>query len=566
MKKSLYILMALFLILGIQSCKKDKIESGQRLLIDQDYMEVGSRADTYQLNVLSNEIISVSADMDWIKLDSTIYPKGKNKIKFSVSKNSDDERSATLLLKVNDNLSQEILILQESGKVPVFYVAPAGKGDGSSWSTVANLDLALEKASTGSTIYLTEGTYVPLKTIRNGDVNEESDKTIEISKNIRLIGGYAANAKPGDQPDPAQYKTIFDGKLSSGKSAFHTVTVTATLDPENKVSLENITIIGGNATDRSTSTTINNIKFSRGQGGGMLIATARVALKNVDVVENKATADKGTAGFAAGVYAFSGAQITMENCRVSNNTNSNNNGGGLWIADGSLTAYDSQFNHNSAKGTAGGVHAYPNSDITLYNCEVIGNANTSYGAGVYLRERSKGIFVNCLFANNSSSSPNGGGGLMLYDNCKADVISSTITGNHVVGPGGGIYRRSNVNNLTLINSIISGNTQAGSSTDVDAYSDNTTILPLIQHSVASKSVYGADGTIIPKISFEPATMLNQAYLPVGNDNPAMSYGLASTEFLELAKKYNPVLDNRIQNDINNNPRSSNWMGAKEEIR
>ena len=562
MKKSLYIFMALFLALGIQSCKKDKVESEQRLLVNQDYVEVGSRADTYQLEVLANAEIKVSSEMDWIKLDTTVYPKGKNRIKFSVSKNSDDERSATLLLRVNDNLSQEILILQESGKVPVFYVTPKGTGDGSSWSTATDLSLALEKATTGSTIFLAEGTYVPTKTIRNGDVNEESDKTIEISKNVSLVGGYASNAKPGDLPDPTRYKTIFDGKLSTGKSVFHTVTVTATLDPENGVSLENISIKGGNATDRSSSTTIDNVKFSRGQGGGMLIAAAKVSLKNVDVVENKATADKGTAGFAAGIYAFSGAQLILENCRINNNINSGNNGGGLWVADGSLTAFESQFNNNSAKGTAGGVHAYPNAEIRLYNCEVIGNSNTSYGAGIYLREGSKGIFVNCLLAENSSTSANGGGGLMLYDNCKADVISTTITGNHVVGPGGGIYRRSNVNNLTLINSIVSGNTQAGSSTDVDAYSDNTSIIPLILHSVAAKSVYGSDGTFIPQASFEPSTMLNQAYVPVGNDNPAMSDGLASSALLELAKKYNPVLDARMQYDMNNNPRSSGWMGAK----
>lgn len=563
MKKSLYIFMVLLYALGIQSCKKDKVESEQRLLIDRDYMEVGSRADTYQLDILANATVTVSSDKDWIKLDSTVYPKGKNKIRFSVDKNSEDERSATLLLRLNDNLSQEILILQESGKVPVFYVTPAGRGDGSSWSSATDLDQALEKATTGSTLFLAEGTYVPTRTIRNGDVNEESDKTIEIAKNISLIGGYAANAKPGDQPNPALYKTIFQGKLSSGKSVFHTVTVTATTDPENQVTLENISIRGGNATDRSASTTINNVKFSRGQGGGMLIGMARVLLKNVDVVDNKATADKGTAGFAAGIYAFAGAQLRLENCRINNNSNSGNNGGGLWIADGSLIAYDSQFNHNSAKGTAGGVHAYPNAAITLYNCEVIGNSNTSYGAGVYLREKSKGIFVNCLLAENSSTSANGGGGLMLYDNSQADVISTTITKNTVVGPGGGVYRRSNVNNLTLINSIVSGNTQAGSSTDVDAYSDNIAVVPRIQHTVAAQAVYSADGSIVPKVSFEPATMLNPDYLPIGAENPSMSYGLNSAGLLELAKKYTPALDDsRMQQDINNNPRSSSWMGAK----
>src|SRR5690606_21843776 len=109
--------------------------------------------------------------------------------------------------------------------------------------------------------------------------------------------------------------------------------------------------------------------------------------------------------------------------------------------------------------------------------------------GVYMRDNSNAILVNCLLVGNKSTSANGGGAVMLYDASNADIISCTITGNEIAGPGGGVYRRSKVNNLTVINSIISGNQQQSNSTDVDAYTDNASVTPSIKNSAIAGSVY-----------------------------------------------------------------------------
>ncbi|GGH10936.1 hypothetical protein FAZ19_00890 [Sphingobacterium alkalisoli] len=557
-----YILLAALIFLGLGSCKKDKDPFVEKLLMGTDYMEVGSKSNTYNFEVLSNQTISVESDVDWIQLDTVAYGKGKQRVGFTVVTNADDERTGVILVRINETDVKQVLVVQESGKVPVFYVTVDGTGDGKSWNSPTDLNTALEQTTTRSTIYLAEGVYTPSKTIRNGDANEESDMTFEISKNISLIGGFAVDAQPGATPDAARYKTILDGKMTSGKEAFHTVTVTAVLDNESKVYLEGLTIRGGNATDRTTNTTINGTRYSRGQGGGIVIANAIVHLKQVEIMDNKATADKGTAGFAAGMYVFAGAKVTMEDSKVSNNSNNNNNGGGTWVADASLTAYRSQFNNNYARGTAAGIHGYPNATIHLYNSEVLNNSNTSFGAGIYMREKSEAILVNCLIIGNKSTSPNGGGGVMLYAGSKADIISCTITGNEIAGPGGGVFRQSLVNNLTIVNSIISGNTQRSGSRDVDSHADNAAVVPVIKNSAITAAVYGDAGSIVAGVSFSPATMLNSAFLPVGDNNPALSYGLDGTQLEALAQTYNPVLDDVIAADIHAENRSSAIMGAK----
>ncbi|MGH2623170.1 MAG: right-handed parallel beta-helix repeat-containing protein, partial [Sphingobacterium sp.] len=226
-----------------------------------------------------------------------------------------------------------------------------------------------------------------------------------------------------------------------------------------------------------------------------------------------------------------------------------------------LTAYNSQFNNNSAKGTAGGVHGYPNAKIILYNSEVSDNSNTSYGAGLYLREKSSGVLVNCFLTGNSSTSKNGGGAVMLYDESDVHIISSTITGNDIAGPGGGVYRRSKVNNLTVINSIISGNKQDATSSDVDAYTDNAGIAPLIKSSAIMSKIYSEGGSVVSDLSFNPTTMLNADYLPIGADNPALSNGLNAASLEAIGQTYNPVLDERIKGDKNKNERSGKIMGA-----
>lgn len=559
MKNINYLSLIIVFVSIFGACKKEKDMFESKLLVGSTYMEVSNKAQRHVFDVLSNEDIEVTTDVSWILLDSTKYVKGKNKVGFAATKNEEEERSAVILVKVGSTSEREVLVIQETGKAPVYYVKPNGTGDGKTWATATDLTTALDNATTNSTLYLAEGTYLPNKTIRNGDATNEADKTIEIAKNLTLIGGYEANPSSTSKPDPERYKTIFDGQLTATVNSYHTVTITAPYDQESIVSLQGITVKGGNATNRGSTVTIADVKYNRGWGAGMLIANAKVELRDVDVVENKTSNSGGTVGYGAGVYAFSNAVLIFHNVKINGNRGGNN-GGGLWIADGSLTAYHSQFNNNHAAGTAGGLHGYPNAIITLYNCEIKNNSNTSYGAGLYVREGSVAHVVNTLISGNKSTSSNGGGGVMLYGGTTVNIISSTVVNNSSVGPGGGVYKRNMVNNLNIFNTIIANNTQASSSKDVDLYAEATATDPSIKNSIVMSSLYTDAGTVDGTLSFAPGTMLNAEFIPIGQNNPALTHGVDKTTLLAYGNTFTPVLADLLGTDFFGIERTLKVMG------
>ncbi len=561
MRNTNIIILMLALLTLVVSCKKDKDVFDSTLLVGTAYIEVSNKAQRGTFDVLSNRPIEVSTDVGWITLDSTAYNKGKHKVGFETSINDDEERSATIVVRIGNEQQQEVLVVQETGKAPVFYVKPGGTGDGKSWANAIDLTTALEQATTNSTLHLAAGVYYPTKVIRNGDANNEADKTIEISKNLKLIGGYEENPTVSSQANPTVNKTIFDGQISAQTQAYHTVTITAPYDLESKVSLNGIIIRGGNATNRGSQVTIGDTRYNRGWGGGLLIANARVELRNIEVVDNKTSNSGGTVGYGAGVYAFGNAKIEMFDSKINDNKGGNN-GGGFWLADGDLIAYNSTFNGNHASGTAAGLHGYPNANITLYNCEIKNNTNTSYGAGLYVRENSNAIIVNTLITGNKSTSSNGGGGVMQYGGTSVFLISSTVTNNSSSGPGGGMYRRNLTNNLSILNSIVALNTQVSSSKDIDIYTEASATSPSIKNSVITGAYYTDNGNIDTDKVFTPSTMLDGVYMPIGINNPALTGGVSQVSLSTYGNSFTPALSDLITKDKFGNDRSAPVMGYK----
>lgn len=547
-------------VLTFFSCSKDNKDLQDVLMVGTEYMDVSNKDAAYSFDLLTSVKYSVSADVDWIRFEQPQGEKGKQKVSFNVTKNEEEERSGVIQVHINEELNREILVIQEAGTINIFYVKPDGKGDGRSWTTATNLDNALLLATSGSEIHLTEGTYTPSKTISGGDAAEDADRTFEISKNIKIVGGYPADAADDTEPDAQAYPTIFSGKLPSGASSFHVVSITAPLADQEKVELQGVTIRDGNGSDRNTKIKVNGKEISRGNGAGIVVGGARLVLRQVNVVENTTSNVRGVSGYAAGIYALTGSELFIYDSHVDNNK-ADANGGGLWVEGSKAYIFNSTFDNNYARGTAAGVHAFPDAFIYMYNSSVSGNSGTSYGAAVYARGNSKTYLVNCLINGNKSTSSNGGGGVMLYDNSEAHIISSTITQNNISGPGGGVYRRQNANKLTIINSIISGNEQVEGSSDVDAYEDDA-IAPIFKSSIVGSRAYDASNSVIDGATFNAGNMLNSVFLPIGNSNPALEYGMNVAALSGVSQQYNPALSQEIEKDYNGASRDGKTtMGA-----
>ncbi|TZF86286.1 T9SS type A sorting domain-containing protein (plasmid) [Pedobacter sp. BS3] len=462
------------------------------------------------------------------------------------------------------NVSQAAGVLFDLSPDRHLYVKEDGSAtaDGSSWDQATTLDNALQIANSGDVIHIAAGTYRPASVITNGTASELKDYTFEIRTNVQLIGGYPANAQDGAQPDPETNPTILNGNLGTAK-ARHVVTVSAVMEEGKQVSLQGLTIREGEAGGSGT-VTINGTAFSRAHGGGMIIGNARVSIDNCQIIENT------TNNHAAGMYVTNQAIVTIKNSSISKNsaTRASSNGGGMWNDGSTIYLYNSTISENRIGGVGGGIYAINTTRTSytyMYNVTIANNVTGIFGAnsaaaGYYGREQSQGVMVNCTVYGNKAGGTGAGGGIQLYGSAKLDVISSTIVNNSgAVGSasvaGSGINVTTNGTNiLNLYNTIVAGNTGSHGQIEGSVATTSSTII--------GDKVYDADGNIIASATFDAATMLNILLLPVGEDNPALTYGMSASSLTALGNTFSPPLENLIASDMNGNSRSDkSTMGA-----
>ncbi|MBJ7882477.1 right-handed parallel beta-helix repeat-containing protein [Gelidibacter salicanalis] len=530
------ILLALVLTTSI-SCDKEVDVIELSLFVSNDTFEVSNGNSQQKTDVLTNKPWSATSNVDWITFEKSSGDKGRFDLIFSVIENEDDKRNGTITVMIGDDTVKEIMVVQEAGNRDDIYVVLNGTGEGYSWDEATNLDNALQIAVSGNTIHIAEGIYISDVTVSGGDPSSDGDKTFEVSKNITLKGGYAANATKGAIADASLYSTI----LSGNGTSYHVVTVTAGKTEGQKVAFNGLTITKGNAFSKTSNIDIKGVDFRRDYGGGMTIGNSVVDIIDTNIIENQSER------FVAGLYIFDQSVVTIKNSKINNNI-STSNAAGIWVNTSKLYIYDSQVIANESPGTAPGVHGYPNAEIYMYNSVIANNKGRSFGAAFYIRDGSKGVLVNSLISGNSSTSTNGGGGVMMYDNNDVTIISSTITDNTIAGPGGGIYRRSNVNTVTILNSIISGNTQKDDGPDVDVY-ESDAIDTVIKASVTGSTTYNENGVIETDAVFNYNSMLQSpssfVVIPIGTDNPAIDLGMASQKLIEIGLSQDPIIPQAI---------------------
>lgn len=534
----------------LTGCEDEQDAITSKLFMETESISASNSASEYSVDFVTNGHWQVSTDVDWITFSQESGEKGKHTLVFNVAENEDDQRSGIITLSVSETLARELQVVQDAGNTDDIYVKPNGTGDGTSWGEATHLGEALGRAVDGNTVHIAAGTYTPSVTITGGDDADEGDKTFEISKHITLQGGYPENPDKGATPDPAQYKPI----LSGGGTSYHVVTVSAPTLEGQKVVLNGLIITGGKAGPLTTSASINGINFRRDYGGGITIGNAVVDIVDTEIIENASEKQ------VAGLYAFEGSVVTIRNSKINNNASAGN-AGGAWINGSTAYVYDSEFNGNSG-GTAAGFHAYPDARAYLYNTVIADNRGRSYGAAFYARQNSTGVLVNCLISGNTSTSTNGGGGVMMYNNCDVTIISSTITKNAIAGPGGGVYRRLGTNVLSIYNTIIAGNEQKDGTLEVDAYEVDAQA-PLVQSAVIGTAAFDSGGAEVAGATFDVNTMLDARYVPVGDGNPALLYGMTSDQLGTVGAGLNPPVANALLSvDLFSNSRAGlTTMGA-----
>lgn len=94
-----------------------------------------------------------------------------------------------------------------------WYVNEAAQGnkDGSSWDhAFTDLQLAIDAASAGDTLWVAQGKYEPSKDTLGNPNADRLDKTFYLNKNLHIYGGFQGVERDLVERDPEAYKTILE--------------------------------------------------------------------------------------------------------------------------------------------------------------------------------------------------------------------------------------------------------------------------------------------------------------------------------------------------------------------
>lgn len=583
-KSIIFQLLGIILVFtSIISCRKIDQESftpkQPEISFEQGEVRIGNDVDTIEVDLKSNLPWRVKTSANWLSLLNA-NGSSDGKIRIAIQKNkTTEERQAVIEAYITENGKTEFTIIQNAGDPPPdftrhFYVKEDGLAvnDGLSWAKATTLDEALDMAASGDVIHVAAGTYKPTVTITGGNTSEDKDKTFEITQNVKLIGGYPAQASDGAIANPEINKTILSGQLGADK-AYHVVAVTALQEQDKQVEIDGFTIRDGRAHTSSSAISINGINVYRGYAGGIIVAGSKVVIKNSIIANNE------TATHCAGVYLTGNSHVTFRNTSIADNTGlaATTNGAGIWNDGSTLYMYDSEVVGNRGGGVGGGIYALNTGRISynyLFNVTIANNevgtmgATTRTGAGIYARERSKFVIVNSTIYGNKNNGSSFGAGIALYGVSTVDLVNSTVSknvggeGNTAAIGGSGIYNNpAHANVLNIYNSIISGN--EGSAIEVGG--DHSS-----RSSVAGTSVYNYDGVLDAGLSFDPAAAFSPAgkyggfgqTIPLLNLNSVAAKSGMSTLQLQILASNLSIESSLLSVDQNGKSRSGKTvMGA-----
>lgn len=280
----------------------------------------------------------------------------------------------------------------------------ATSGDGLTWATAyKDLQAALDMAVSGDEIWVAKGIYKPSKDISGsatpGDLRT---KTFFLKNGIKIYGGFAGTESTLTARNIGANKTILSGDIDN-----------------------------------------NDVGDFSGNGNNSYHVVVANLLSATTILDGF-TIRGGNANYAT---SFLG------------NSFGHQSGGGLFSMATStwLNVSNCVFTANYAGFYGGGAYAYESS-TRFTNCVFTNNKSFSAGGGFAGGSTGSSKFYNCVFVNNTADQ----GGAIYLINPGAEIINTTIVKNHAASNGGAYASYNTYGNVKITNSIMWGNTSAGS--------------------------------------------------------------------------------------------------------
>ncbi|MBS1643488.1 MAG: hypothetical protein JST36_00485 [Bacteroidetes bacterium] len=333
----------------------------------------------------------------------------------------------------------------ESASARVWYVKHLSTStlSGNSWTTAfVDLQSALTAASSGDTVYVAKGIYMP-SLPASGSSTDSRDVTFKLKSGVLIFGGFAGSeiglsARKSDSTSlHVTNASILSGDIGaiidSTDNAYHVVFASGV----SAFVLDGFTITGGNANGTS-ALNVAGRQIGRHYGGGVYNDSSSGTYSHIVLERNTAKSFDDTEGGGAGMYNFKGSPLVTQSVFYKNHAQ-DANGGGMKNNESKPTVSNCSFTQNSSFTTdegGGAVNNIEHSDARFTNVVFDGNVTDASGGGVY-NDSSFPIFSDCTFSNNYAASCGGG---LDFDNGSNGTLNGILFLNNTADEdGGGVY-------------------------------------------------------------------------------------------------------------------------------
>lgn len=220
-----------------------------------------------------------------------------------------------------------------------------------------------------------------------------------------------------------------------------------------------------------TGGTESGVKITGAEGSEIL-------LKDLTITGNR----NDTSGYGGGGVCADSGDLTIDHCRITDNTAANGSGGGVsmggkhggTVENASLTIKDSVISGNTSTAQGGGVYAaVTDGSVSITGSTLSGNSATAQGGGISVSASGSTdvtLSGNTILENTAGQDGNGsrfvmkggtiagnnancGGGIYSENYEGISILGGTIQGNRAAKHGGGIYIRNSMPNRTIAGSV-----------------------------------------------------------------------------------------------------------------
>ncbi len=313
----------------------------------------------------------------------------------------------------------------------VWYVNAAnssGTEDGLSWDTAfTTIQQGVDAASNalGGEVWVAAGGY-----------SSPTSPVVRLRSNVELYGGFNGTETDRSQRDPGSNTVVIDASGAPAPSRG------VNMNNLTGARLDGFTIVNGDA---------NGTAFPQDSGGGILCwnADSSNTIANTTLFANHA--------YNGGAIRCHRAAPVIENCIVGLNS-ADNQGGAIMIAFAESTPHITglTFALNSAP-LGGAVFAYSGAAPVFDHCMLVSNTASESGGAFNFDTNVAATLTACTISGNQASN-NNGGALVCSRGSDVTVINSVITGNSAHNVGGALY--ASLSAPSMINCTVVGN-QAG---------------------------------------------------------------------------------------------------------